>query len=200
MAEDDRHARGDAASVGEVTRLLREVSQGNKEALDRLMPLVYQDLRRLAGSFMRREGAAATLQTTALVHEAYLRLVDQRAAPWQNRAHFFAIAAQAMRRILVERARARRTDKRGGGWERMPLDEDAIQLTLHQSELVVLLDAALSRLEQMAPRQSKIIELRFFGGLTEDETAEVLAVSPRTVKRDGRAARAWLNRELGAPL
>lgn len=172
---------------------------GSKESLERLIPLVYQDLRRLAGALMRREGAQ-TLQTTALVHEAYLRLVGQRDTHWQNRAHFFAIAAQAMRRILVEHARARRTDKRGGGWERMPFDEDMIPMSAGQSEMMLSLDAALSSLERISPRQSKIIELRFFGGLTENETAEVLDIDPRTVKRDWRAARAWLNREIGGPL
>lgn len=183
---------------GEVTQLLRQLSEGNQQSLPHLMPMVYDDLRRVAGAFMRRERAGHTLQVTALVHEAYLRLVDQRVVNWQNRAHFFAIAAQAMRRILVEHARAKGAEKRGGEYEKVSLDDISVSLTPRHSELLLSLDEALSRLEQVSPRQCRIIEYRFFAGMTEDETAAVLDISARTVKRDWRVARAWLNRELGS--
>ena len=183
---------------GEVTQLLRQLSEGNQQSLPHLMPMVYDDLRRVAGAFMRRERAGHTLQVTALVHEAYLRLVDQRVVNWQNRAHFFAIAAQAMRRILVEHARAKGAEKRGGEYEKVSLDDISVSLTPRHSELLLSLDEALSRLEQVSPRQCRIIEYRFFAGMTEDKTAAVLDISARTVKRDWRVARAWLNRELGS--
>lgn len=185
-----------AQPSGDVTRLLRDLERGHQESLPVLIPLVYEELRKLAHSFMRSEGRNHTLQTTALVHEAYVRLVDQRAAKWQNRAHFFAIAAQAMRRILVDHARAHLATKRGGEVERVPLEDDLVSLSPLQSATLVSLDEALTRLATIWPRQSQVIELRFFGGLTEEEAAEILKVSSRTVKRDWRLARAWLNREI----
>jgi len=187
-------------TAGEVTRLLRDVTEGKLESFEPLVALVYTDLRRVAGAMMRRERPSHTLQTTDLVHEAYLRLVTQREANWQNKGHFLAIASQAMRRILVEHARKRLTLKRGGRVEQVPLDEEGMALPISDKQCneVVALDDALERLEQLEPRQSKIIELRFFGGLTEEEIARVLGVSDRTVKRDWRVARAWLNRALEA--
>jgi len=181
--------------TGEVTELLLSLGKGNEEAASKLIPLVYGELRKLARHYMRGEQPNHTLQTTALVHEAYLRLVEQRTANWQNRAHFFAIAAQSMRRILVDHARACRTDKRGGGQETLPLDEAFIFSPEKSAELIAL-DQALDRLSEMSPRQSRIIELRFFAGLNVDETAEVLGISPKTVKRDWSVARAWLHREV----
>ena len=182
-------------TVGEVTQLLVSLSKGNQEAVSKLIPLVYEELRRLARHYMRRERSDHTLQTTALVHEAYLRLVEQRETNWQNRAHFFAIAAQLMRRILLDHARACRTDKRGGEHERLPLEETLV-FSPKKSEELIALDEALNRLSELSPRQSQIIELRFFGGLTVEETAEVLGIAPKTVKRDWSVARAWLHREV----
>ena len=185
------------ARKDEVTRLLDELTAGNKDALSSLVPLVYDELRRLASGYMRRERRQQTLQTTALVHEAYIRLVQQRDVRWQNRAHFFAIAAQAMRRILVSRARAALADKRGSGAESVPFDE----LLIGGPELSVdflALDTALEKLGGIDPQQNRIVELRFFGGLTIEETAEVLQLSPSTVKREWRLAKAWLRREISA--
>lgn len=198
MSDRDTPPVAGSHAPGEVTQLLRQLSEGNQQSLPHLMPMVYNDLRRVAGAFMRRERAGHTLQVTALVHEAYLRLVDQRETHWQNRAHFFAIAAQAMRRILVEHARAKGAEKRGGEFEKVSLDDISVALTPRHSELVLALDEALTRLERMSPRQCRIIEYRFFSGMTEDETAAVLDISTRTVKRDWRVARAWLNRELAS--
>ena len=198
MPERDTPPPEGSRAPGDVTRLLRQLSEGHQESLPHLMPMVYDDLRRVAGAFMRRERQGHTLQVTALVHEAYLRLVDQRDTHWQNRAHFFAIAAQAMRRILVEHARAKGAEKRGGELERVSLDDICIALTPRHSELLLSLDEALTRLERLSPRQCRIIEYRFFSGMTEDETAAVLDISARTVKRDWRVARAWLNRELAS--
>ena len=182
-------------TVGEVTQLLVSLSKGDQEAASKLIPLVYDELRRLARHYMRRERSDHTLQTTALVHEAYLRLVEQCETNWQNRAHFFAIAAQLMRRILLDHARACRTDKRGGEHERLPLEETLVFSPKKSAELIAL-DEALNRLSELSPRQSQIIELRFFGGLTVEETAEVLGIAPKTVKRDWSVARAWLHREV----
>jgi RNA polymerase sigma factor (TIGR02999 family) len=186
----------DAPKKDDVTHLLEELSDGNQDALAALVPLIYEQLRRLARSHMRREGRMQTLQTTALVHEAYLRLVDQRNVRWQNRAHFFAIAAQAMRRILVSRARARLAEKRGGGGEKVQIDDLDIANPESSVDLVAL-DEALRRLAMLDPQQGRVVELRFFGGLTVDETAEVLQLSAPTVKREWRTAKAWLRRELG---
>ena len=185
----------DAPRKDDVTHLLEELSDGNQDALAALVPLVYEQLRRLARNHMRREQRMQTLQTTALVHEAYMRLVDQRNVRWQNRAHFFAIAAQAMRRILVSRARARLADKRGGGGEKVQIDDLDIANPEPPVDLVAI-DEALQRLAGLDPQQGRIVELRFFGGLTVEETAEVLQLSASTVKREWRTAKAWLRREL----
>jgi RNA polymerase sigma factor (TIGR02999 family) len=185
----------DAPRKDDVTDLLEELSDGNQDALAALVPLVYEQLRRLARSHMRREQRMQTLQTTALVHEAYMRLVDQRNVRWQNRAHFFAIAAQAMRRILVSRARARLAEKRGGGGEKVQIDDLDIANPESTVDLVAI-DEALQRLAALDPQQGRIVELRFFGGLTVEEAAEVLQLSASTVKREWRTAKAWLRREL----
>jgi RNA polymerase sigma factor (TIGR02999 family) len=159
------------------------------------MSVVYQELRRLAHHYMRRESPGHTLQTSGLVNEAFLRLVDQRDVQWQNRAHFFGIAAQMMRRILVDYARSRRYAKRGGGVPHLSLDE-ALIVSDERTAEVVALDETLQRLAEIDPRKSRIVELRFFGGLSIEETAEVLAVSPGTVMRDWTLAKAWLRREM----
>ena len=184
-----------AQSVPEVTQLLKAWSQGDKQALEQLTPLVYEELRRLARRYMAREHPGQTLQATALVHEAYLRLIEQRLVSWQNRAHFFAISAQLMRRILVDRARARHYEKRGGGAGCISLDETAIITAEKDAELVAL-DDALRSLEVQDARKSRVVELRFFGGLSVEETAEVLQVSVDTVMRDWKMAKVWLLREL----
>lgn len=180
-----------SASQIEVTQLLLDWSNGDKEALDKLVPVVYQELRRLAGYYMRRERAGHTLQTSALVNEAYMRLVDYRQMRWQSRAHFFAVAAQAMRRILVEHARKRHFAKRGGGAIQVSLDEAATVSAKQAAELIEL-DDALTGLEAIDPRKSRIVELRYIGGLSIEETAEVLNISPATVQREWRSAKAWL--------
>lgn len=177
--------------VNEVTELLRAWSDGDSGARDRLMPIVYDELRRRAAAYLRRENPGHTLQPTALVHEAYLRLVDQRRIIWQNRAQFFGVAAEMMRRILVDRARAHRTAKRSGRWARVTLDH-AVAVTQPANVDVIDLDAALNRLAALDPRMSRIAELRFFGGLSLKESAEVLDLSPATVERDWQVARAWL--------
>jgi RNA polymerase sigma factor (TIGR02999 family) len=179
----------------ELTRLLVAWSNGDQAALDKLIPFVFEELRRLARRYMRRERPEHTLQTTALVNEAYLRLIDQRKVRWQNRAHFFAVAAQMMRRILIDHARNRRYVKRGGGGRLVSLDEAAVVSEERAAELLAL-DDALTALASIDTQQSRIVELRFFGGLTIEETAEVLAVSPATVKRDWNSAKAWLYREI----
>jgi RNA polymerase sigma factor (TIGR02999 family) len=184
-----------AASTEEVTQLLLAWSKGDQTALDKLVPLVYQELHRLAHRYIGRERSGYTLQTTALVHEAYLRLIDAKSVGWQNRAHFFAVAAQSMRRILVDLARARHNLKRGGGAQQVSLDE-ALVATPERSADLLALDEALGRLATLNRRQSQVVELRYFGGLTEDEVAEVLKVSPRTARSDWSLARVWLYREL----
>ena len=183
------------AAPGEVTRLLAALNEGDGEALPALLPLVYDELHGLATRYLRHERRALTLQPTVLVHEAYLRLVGQRAVHWQNRAHFFGIAAQAMRRILVDHARAHRALKRGGRREDVPLDEVMVSAP-EQAVDVLLLDEALARLAAVDPRQARLVELRFFGGLTVEETAAVLDMSATTVKREWRVARAWVHREM----
>jgi RNA polymerase sigma-70 factor, ECF subfamily len=179
------------ASPNDITQLLLDWSNGDREALDKLVPLVYDELHRLARHYMSRERAGHTLQTTALVNEAYIRLIDQRAVRWQNRAHFFAIAAQMMRRILVDHARGRRYHKRGGDARQVSLDETAV-LSRERSTDLVAIDDALTSLSTHDPRKSEIVVLRFFGGLNIEETAEALKVSPTTVQREWRAAKAWL--------
>ena len=182
-------------SPHDVTQLLVAWSNGDRSARDQLMPLVYDELRRLAHRYMARERPDHTLQTSALVNEAYLRLIDQNDMQWQNRAHFFAIAAQMMRRILVDYSRKRGFAKRGGDARKVPL-EDAMIVSEERAADVVALDAALNSLAEFDPRKSQIVELRFFGGLSIEETAEVLAVSPATVLRDWTLAKAWLRREI----
>ena len=178
----------------DVTQLLADWASGDERALDRLMPLVYQELRRIANRALDRERPGHTLPATALVHEAYLRLVGQHSAQFQNRAHFFAIASQIVRRILVDHARRRASLKRGAGDAPLVLDmEVAVDAP---SVDALALDAALTRLAALDPQQARIVEMRFFGGLTVEETADVLNISPRTVKRDWSMARAWLRREL----
>ena len=184
-------------SPQEVTQLLIEWTDGNQAARDELMPLVYEELRRLAHRYMGRERPGHTLQTSGLVNEAFLRLVDQTNVHWKNRAHFFAIAAQIMRRILVDYARSRRYAKRGGGARQVSLDEGLI-VSEGRSAEVVELDDALKALAAIDQRKSQIVELRFFGGLSIEETAEVLGVSPGTVMRDWTLAKAWLRKEMTA--
>jgi RNA polymerase sigma-70 factor (ECF subfamily) len=182
-------------SQNQVTQLLLDWGNGDKAALDKLVPVVYQELRRLAAYYMRRERPGHTLQTSALVNEAYMRLVDYSQMRWQSRAHFFAVAAQAMRRILVEHARKRHFAKRGGGTVKVSFDEAAI-VSQEQAADLVALDDALTSLEAMDERKARIVELRYIGGLNIEETAEVLAISPATVQREWRAAKAWLYREI----
>ncbi len=183
------------ASPEEVTGLLLAWSDGEQTALEKLMPLVYAELHRLAKRYMRREHAGHTLQTSALVNEAYLRLIDARIVRWQNRAHFFAVSAQIMRRILVDFARAKQNLKRGGGEQQVTLDEGLVISPESGADLLAL-DEALERLALLNERQSRVVELRYFGGLNEDEVAEALKVSARTVRSDWSLARAWLYREL----
>jgi RNA polymerase sigma-70 factor, ECF subfamily len=175
----------------DVTALLGQLSKGNDAAASKLISLVYDELRRLAGGFMRRERIDHTLQPTALVHEAYLRLIEQRTIDWQGRAHFFGIAAQMMRRILIDHARGHLRDKRGGGIIPVPLDE-ALVFSPEQSSELIKLDESLERLAKFDPRQSRIVELRFFGGLTVEQTADMLGISAKTVKREWSMAKAWL--------
>jgi RNA polymerase sigma factor (TIGR02999 family) len=186
MSEDPRNEPSD------VTQLLNAWGKGNQDALDELMPIVYQELRKLARSYLRSEREEHTLQPTALVNEAYLRLVDQKNVRWQSRGHFFGIASQLMRRILVDHARKRQAEKRGGGEAPVPFDE-ARGIPSQDRDLVAL-DDALSDFARLDPRSAKIVELRQFGGLSIDETADVLEISPATVKREWTAAKAWLRR------
>lgn len=180
-----------------VTQLLIGWSNGDKQALDALLPVVYEELRKQAARYLRRERVGHTLQTTALIHEAYLKLVDQKNVHWQNRAHFFGIAAQLMRRILVDHARTKKRAKRGGSDIRVSFN-DANLLAPSRNLDIVALDEALTRLNEIDEQQSRIVELRFFSGLTVAETAEVLGISPATVKRDWSMAKAWLHREISA--
>lgn len=179
----------------EFTYLLKEYRNGNREALDALFPLVYDELKRLAAARLRDERKDHTLQATALVHEAYMRLVDQHTNDWQNRAHFFGLAAEMMRRILVNHAVARNADKRFGSQTRLALDE-AVSFVQEREVNLILLDESLKKLAEFDEFQAKIIELRFFTGLTIEETAEVLNISESTVKREWRVAKAWLHNEL----
>ncbi len=185
-----------AAQLETVTAMLAEWSEsGNREALDRLMPIVYDELRRQAARYLKHERQGHTLQTTALVHEAYVRLIDQAGVRWQNRAHFFGIAAEMMRRILVDHARRRRAAKRGGDSLKVTLDE-AINASAEPNLDLIAVDGALTKLASLDQQQARVVELRFFGGLSVDETAEVLGISERTVKRDWSVAKAWIRREL----
>ena len=182
-------------SSEEVTQLLVAWSNGDKKAMDQLMPLVYQQLHRLARRRLVQEGPGHTLQTTALVHEAYLRLVGQKKSRWQNRAHFYAIAAQMMRRVLVDYARNRRCAKRGGGAQKMSFDEMMV-VSGGNAASVVAVDEALTTLAQIDERKSKMVELRFFGGLSIEETAAVLGVSTDTIRRDWTFTKVWLQRAI----
>lgn len=176
--------------MSEITKLLADYTNGNREVLDELLPLVYNELRRLAHSYLTRERQDMTLQTTALVHEAYLKLIDQHSVSFQNRAQFFALSAQAMRRILLDNARRHTAEKRGSG-NKISL-EDSAEIPVDANENLLALDMALQELESFDAQQAKIIELRYFGGLTIEETAEILKISPATVKREWTLARAWL--------
>ena len=179
-----------ATPTYEVTQMLQDWSKGNRARLDELLPIVYNELRRLAHSYLNRERKDLTLQTTALVHEAYLKLIDQHSVNFQNRSHFFAISAQAMRRILLDNARRTMAEKRGSGGK-VSL-EDIAEISTDKNEHLIELDLALQELEEFDEKQAKIIELRYFGGLTIEETAEALDISPATVKREWTMARAWL--------
>lgn len=185
----------ESAGDSETTQLLRAWAAGDRGALDQLTPHVYRELRRLAGHFMQNERPGRTIQTTALVHEAYLKLIDVTNVDWQHRAHFFAVSAQIMRRILLDRARRRVAGKRGGEAPRVNLDQIPDVAGGRDRELIAL-DDALNTLAQLDPRKAQVIELRFFGGLSVEESAEVLKVSPDTVMRDWKLARAWLLTEL----
>jgi RNA polymerase sigma-70 factor (ECF subfamily) len=180
---------------GEITRLLGAFRNGEPEAEARLMDLTYRELRKIAAGHMRREQSARSLQTTDLVHEAYLRLVDQAGAPWRDRTHFFQVAAHVMRQILIDRARKRNAGKRGGGIPEISLEKALDIAEAHSGDLLVL-EEALARLEIVDARQCQVVEMRFFAGMSEDEIAEVLGVSARTINREWRMARAWLYKEL----
>jgi RNA polymerase sigma-70 factor, ECF subfamily len=181
----------------DVTLLLQKMSDGNQDVVSELVPLLYDELRRLASHYLRRERGDHTLQATALVHEAYMRLVDQREVRWKNRSHFFGVASQVMRRILLDYARSHKAAKRGGLADKLSLDQVMVVSKENCGELLAL-EEILKRLEAVDPQQAKIVELRVFGGLTVEEAAEVLAISPATVKRDWSMAKAWLTRELQA--
>ena len=180
-----------------ITQLLVAWGEGRRDALDQLMPLVYADLRRVAAGYMRHESPGHSLQPTALVHEAYVRLIDQRQVHWRNRAHFFGVAAGMMRRILVDHARSRRADKRGGAWERVTLVEDQVAGGAQEVD-VLALHESLERLAALNARQERIVELRYFGGLTIQEAAEVVGISEATAVRDWTVAKAWLRADLSA--
>lgn len=191
--------RSPSSQPHEITQLLAEWSEGNQAALDRLYPLVYKELRRLAHGYLRRERKGHTLQTTALINEAYLRLVDQKHVHWANRSHFFGISAQIMRRILIDHARRYDYSKRGGGARRISLNEGAVVEKQRARELLML-DEALKSLATIDSRRSQVVELRYFGGLNNEEIAEVLKISENTVTRDWNMARAWLYQELSGSM
>jgi RNA polymerase sigma factor (TIGR02999 family) len=196
MAKTEDQGVANPVAPGEVTRLLLAWRQGDRDALDRLIPLVYEELHRMAERYLRRERPGHTLQPTAIVNEAYLRLIGRR-VDWQDRAHFFAVAAQSMRRILVEYARHRDAKKRGGQGTRYLLD--TVVITEPRAVDLIAVDDALVKLTALDSEQGRVVELRFFGGLTEEETAEVLSVSSRTIKRKWLAAKTFLYRELSSP-
>ncbi|MFY9611077.1 MAG: sigma-70 family RNA polymerase sigma factor [Blastocatellia bacterium] len=182
-------------SPDQVSELLAAWSNGDQAALDKLMPLIYDELRQIAKRYMSHQAPGHTLQTTALIHEAFLKLVHQPEKHWQSRAHFFGVAAQAMRHILVDYARSQQRAKRGGGLQEVSLDETAVVFDERAAELIAL-DDALRRLADVDPRKSRVVEMRYFGGLSVGETSEALGVSPDTVMRDWRLAKTWLRREL----
>ena len=180
-----------------ITQMLQEWSEGNAQALDELMPLVYEELHRQASRYLRRERKDHTLQTTALIHEAYLKLIDQRDVRWESRTHFFAIAAQAMRRILVDYARAKQRSKRGGDDAKVSLEEETILISTEGKGVdLIALDEALTRFAEIDPQQARVVELRYFGDLSLEETAEALHISRATVAREWNTAKVWLHREL----
>jgi RNA polymerase sigma-70 factor (ECF subfamily) len=185
-----------ASTPKDISRLLRQWSEGNRAAMEELLPLVYDELHRQAACYLRRERVGHTLQTTALIHEAYLRLTDQRDVRWQSRTHFFAIAAQMMRRVLIDYARAKHREKRGGGDVRLPFDTAIVVAADEHSVDLMALDQALKRLAELDEQQARVVELRYFGGLSLEETAEVLHISRATTARDWDVAKAWLRREL----
>ena len=176
----------------QITQMLIELTDGKPDVVDRIYPYIYDELRRLAGSYLRRERSDHTLQPTALVHEAYIKLIDQTRVKWQNRAHFFGIAAQVMRRILMDHARKHKADKRGGEFEKLPIEEEILVVSHDKSAELVALDDALQALADIDPQKAKIVELRYFGGLSIEETAEVMGVSVPTINRQWRMAKAWL--------
>jgi RNA polymerase sigma-70 factor (ECF subfamily) len=183
------------AATDNVTRLLIELSNGDQDAVDLLLPVIYDELRKLAASYLRRERPDHTLQPTALVHEAYLRLVDQTRVNWQNRAHFFGVAAQIMRRLLVDHARKHNAEKRGQDFQKLSLDENIDRAVERSTELMAL-DDALKALAAFDEQKARMVELRYFGGLSIEETADVMGVTPTTVKRHWRFAKAWLYGEM----
>jgi len=185
-----------AVKASKITQMLREWSDGNQEALDNLLPLVYDELHRQAARYLRKERPGHTLQTTALIHEAYLKLINRRDVNWESRTHFFAVAAQAMRRILVDYAKAKHREKRGGDNIKLSLEEAMLVAAKEKGVDLIALDEALNKLNLLDEQQARVVELRYFSGLSLEETAEVLRVSRATVARDWEAARAWLHREL----
>lgn len=180
----------------EITQMLIELTGGNKDVVNQILPHIYDELRRLAGGYLRRERSDHTLQPTALVHEAYMKLIDQRQVRWQSRAHFFGIAAQVMRRILMDHARKHIADKRGGRAEKLPLEEEILNVSHDRSADLVALDEALDNLAKFDEQKARIVEMRYFGGLSIEETAEVLGVSVPTINRQWRTAKAWLYSEI----
>jgi RNA polymerase sigma factor (TIGR02999 family) len=185
-----------ALKASKITQMLREWSDGNQEALDNLLPLVYDELHRQAARYLRKERPGHTLQTTALIHEAYLKLINRRDVNWESRTHFFAVAAQAMRRILVDYAKAKHREKRGGDNIKLSLEEAMLVAAKEKGVDLIALDEALNKLNLLDEQQARVVELRYFSGLSLEETAEALRVSRATVARDWEAARAWLHREL----
>ena len=188
--------KSDTEKPHEISRILQEWSDGGTDVSERLMPLIYDELRRQASRYMRRERIGHTLQTTALIHEAYLKLIDKPDVNWQNRAHFFGVAAQVMKRILVDHAKSKRREKRGGIAENLPLDEARFVISEGKSVDLIALDEALTRFAEFDPQQAKIVELKYFAGMQIDEIAEALRISPATVKREWNSAKAWLHSEI----
>ena len=182
----------------EITRMLIELTDGNQEVVNQILPHIYDELKRLASSYLRRERVNHTLQPTALVHEAYMKLIDQKRVQWQNRAHFFGIAAQVMRRILMDHARKHQADKRGGEAEKLPIEEEILVVSHEKSAELIALDDALQTLAGIDEQKAKIVELRYFGGLSIEETAEVMGVSVPTINRQWRMAKAWLYSQIAS--